>query len=432
MRIIRLTLLFWLAFVQLAPAQQTYEVLLREMQRLERNVLDTYRNYLWLYYEEKQSAAELLTFEDLLGVYVKRLREAYETVALLGQGSVDEPRDIAARALIFRALTFLEKAPIDMTYFEKACYDYYDALILYEGTERVPVIFKRLPVSIQLGNKYYDRLIDLLDEKGSDLFQFGQVHIVLRNFKVTSPFDESTLELVRFSASDSSTYTYRMAERLLRQGFRAALQSNRAESVDLALPAGTYFIRSHKEARQDYINLATLYVRPNQYINYVVEPIADWVIFYETPGEFLAPAPPASAPKLLASTEAVPIRRDRAPGAEPAADSIAVPATKPHSAKTAAEAGFHSVDKIEGILRRLLDTWPADNIDELPITRSRDEFIESMAQIISTRVGGVYLTNWNQWTLAWNIAKSVTASFAPKTPVSLNTTRLAYEVLHQL
>ena len=109
--------------------------------------------------------------------------------------------------MIFRALPFLEKAPIDATYFEKACYDYYEALTLYESTDKVPVIFKSLPYSIRLGNKFYNRLIDLLDEKGKDLFQFGQIHLVLKNFKVTSPFDESSLEPVRFGLAASLVYT---------------------------------------------------------------------------------------------------------------------------------------------------------------------------------------------------------------------------------
>lgn len=426
MRTFKLTLFVFLLVFQSAFAQKTYDSLLREMEQFEADVVETYRSYLWLFYEEKQSSSELLAFEDLLGIYIVKLRQAYETMALLGQHNLEVPRDIAARSLIFRALTFLEKAPIDVTYFEKACYDYYEALTLYESTEKVPVIFKNLPYSIRLGNKYYNRLIDLLDEKGKDLFQFGQVQLVLKNFKVTSPFDENALELVKFNEADSAVYTYALAENRLREAFRTALQSNRTESISLALPAGVYFIRSQQAARSDYRNLATVYVRPNQYITYLVEPIADWVIFYEVPAGYLDGDELSQASPILAETTA--LFQDST-----ASDSLASYAkSTPAPVNGAMAESFHSVDKISLIVERLLNQAPQANLDALPINRDREAFIRGMAQIISTRISGEYLNSWNLWTQSWNIAKKVTERFAANRTVSTATIELTYAVVSQL
>lgn len=427
MKTTKLTALMVLLLFQSAIAQQTYDSLLREMRQSETDVVETYRNYLWLFYEEKQSSSELLAFEELLGIYIVKLRQAYETMALLGPQNLEEPRDIAARSLIFRALTFLEKAPIDVTYFEKACYDYYEALTLYESTEKVPVIFKNLPYTIRLGNRHYNRLIDLLDEKGRDLFQFGQVQLVLKNFKVTSPFDENSLELVKFNEADSSVYTYTLAESRLRETFRTALQSNRTERVSLALPSGTYFIRSQQAARSDYRNLATVYVRPNQYISYLVEPIADWVIFYEVPAGYLETGDgQQSAPALAGSSfDAT---------ADSSGTSTAPGYTNGSGAQGSGTFGqsFHSVEKISMLIEGQLNLTPQAGLSALPISGNRDEFVRSLAQIISSRVSGEYLNSWNLWTQAWNIAKSVTEVFASNRPVSTATIELAHAIVSQL
>ncbi len=388
-------------------ARQQNAALLAEMQKLEQDVVETYRNYLWLYYEEKQSVSELLIFEELLGVYIKRLKESYETMSLLGSPETVDSRDVAARTHIYRALTFLEKAPIDITYFEKACYDYYQALSLYEATDQVPAMFKPLPEPIFLGNRTFTRLIDLLDQKGKDLFEFGQVQLTLRNFKVTSPFDQNALELLRFNEVDSSSYTYKIGEERIKQGFRAAFQSHREENVNLALPAGTYFIRSKKDTRGDYVNLATLYVRPNQFIRYVVEPIADWVIFYETTGQGATPAPQISTEAAASSME---------PNAETGPVTI----------------GGRSTDEVLRVVKSVMGGFSSEEIDALPIPRSKDEFARGFAQIVASRFEGEYLSSWNRWTAAWNIAKAATESFAADSPVRSETIKLAYDTIRGL
>ena len=428
-KIVAASLLFILAAVSL-QAQNPSEAILREMRKFEDSALRTYKEYQWLYYAQKQSRAELLIFENLLSVYVKRLREAYETIALVGEEGIGEARDIAARAYIYRALTFLEKAPIDITYFEKACYDYYDALQLYEASDTVPVVFKRLPISIRIGNKYYDRLIELLDEKGEDLFAFGQVHIAMKNFKVTSKFDENMLQLVRVEgdATGGSYYTYQLADQRLKNAFREAIQTGQPEDVYLALPAGTYYIRSQKDTPQDYRNLATLYVQPNQFTSYIVEPIADWVIFYETP-EYVTGTSATATGTMLAQAPLA----ETTVGDSNSGDGMGGMATlSPDSLGQPAPGKHQTQESIARYLETVLENMPVEELDELPIPRTRKEFIQNLAFLVSNKVGGVYLNSWNRWTFAWNIAQETTKYFKPGAPVSVTTIKLVHNVIKNL
>ncbi len=412
----------------IAIAQDDYDTLIYEMSNLEKSAGATYKEYQWLYYEKKQSAEELLVFEDLLGVYVKRLREAYDTMSLLNENSIVESRDIAARALIYRALTFLEKAPIDITYFERACYDYYEAMQLYENTDDIPTLFKQLPRRIRVGGRYYSRLIDLLDEKGQDLFAFGQVHISIRNFHVTSKFDPQNLQLVRYhtSPADSSFYTFRLAEDLLVQGFQTAMQTKRRYDLYLGLPAGTYYIRSQKKRNREYVNLATIYVRPNQFIAYIVEPIADWIIFYETPEKLV---------RLSANEIDSPAEKDSTANAGVVTDSARVKTTVAALKKQrsgSANPTIRSADAIAKIVDSILDGMSEKDLDTLPINRTRQEFVKGLARMIITKVRGEYMTSWNHWTMSWTIAKSITEYYTANRQVSLPMVKLTYDVIQQL
>ncbi|KAA3662323.1 MAG: hypothetical protein DWQ10_02695 [Calditrichaeota bacterium] len=408
-------------------SQGNYDTVIYEMANFEKTASATYKEYQWLYYEKKQSAEELLVFEDLLGVYVKRLREAYETMVLLSDKNIVEARDIAARALIYRALTFLEKAPIDISYFERACYDYYDAMQLYENTDDVPTMFKQLPQRIRVGGRYYSRLIDLLDEKGRDLFAFGQVHISIQNFHVTSKFDPTQLQLVRHStsAADSGFYTYRLAEDLLAKGFQKAMQTNRRHDLYLGLPAGTYYIRSRKAQNTEYVNLATIYVRPNQFIAYIVEPIADWVIFYETPEKLV---------KLNANEIEASLVNDST-----ATDSTKNAETNARIAQTGSEdkanqptSVIRTTDAIARIVEEVLTGMTEEELDTLPINRTRKEFVKGLARMIISKVRGEYMTSWNHWTMSWTIAKSITEYYAANRQVSLPMVKLTYDVIKRL
>ena len=93
---------------------------------------------------------------------------------------------------------------------------------------------------------------------------------------------------------------------------------------------------------------------------------------------------------------------------------------------------FHSIEKISRIAQNFLAQMPPEKVEKLPITRTKNEFIRGMAQILSMRVSGEYLNSWNRWTKAWNIAKSVTEKFAVNRSVSMPTIELAYGVIQGL
>ncbi|HEX9652401.1 MAG TPA: hypothetical protein VGA99_01715, partial [bacterium] len=185
-----------MGLASVAHSQQDQNLLVNRMQQHENDIVNTYLEYQKLYYEDKSRIRELRAFEDLLSVYINQVMEIYETLGL-SEKKMQTPRDIAARTLIFKALMFLEKAPLNPQYFEKACYEYYAALNLYKNTDDPPVIFKDLPQTIQSGDKIYYRLMDILDDKGKGLFDFGKVIVSFRNFRVTANFDPQMIELIR-------------------------------------------------------------------------------------------------------------------------------------------------------------------------------------------------------------------------------------------
>ncbi|MDZ7377256.1 MAG: hypothetical protein ONB13_11640, partial [candidate division KSB1 bacterium] len=238
---------FWLLLmanlIASAHGQSLDRILLPQMERYENDIQNTYREYKKIYYEKKSSLAELRAFEDIISIYVSQLLEIYETLSLSGYGNLDRPRDIAARALIYRALIYLEKAPLNLEYYEKACYDYYQALAMFESSDAIPAIFKKLPNPVLVGAKEYTRLIDVIDFKGSDLYAFGKVNLNLRNFKITTNLDIDEMEFMRVaSPSDKMKYTYLLAEDRIKDTFKKVLVNDGRSSTFLALPEGSYFI----------------------------------------------------------------------------------------------------------------------------------------------------------------------------------------------
>ncbi|MCA9731302.1 hypothetical protein KC799_04185, partial [candidate division KSB1 bacterium] len=300
----------------------------------------------------------------------------------------------------------------------------YDAMQLYENTDDIPTLFKPLPQRIRVGGRYYSRLIDLLDEKGQDLFAFGQVHIAIQNFHVTSKFDPMQLQLLRHSTSpaDSGFYTYRMAEDLLVKGFQKAMQTSRRYDLYLGLPAGTYYIRSRKVQNSEYVNLATIYVRPNQFIAYIVEPIADWVIFYETPEKLVK----LNANEIEASLTVDTTATDSTKGIQ-----ASVVNSNTESANSTS-AVLRTTEAIAKVVEDIMDEMSEEDLDTLPINRTRKEFVKGLARMIITKVRGEYMTSWNHWTMSWTIAKSITEYYAANKQVSLPMVKLTYDVINRL
>ena len=101
---------WWLGlFILIVPfssgrGQSLDRILIPQMEKYEFDIQNTYREYQKIYYEKKSSLAELRAFEDIISVYVGQLLEIYETLSLSGFGKLEAPRDIAARALIYRDL----------------------------------------------------------------------------------------------------------------------------------------------------------------------------------------------------------------------------------------------------------------------------------------------------------------------------------------
>lgn len=126
-------------------------------------------------YEEKQSLQaspaalpEKAAFDSVLSSYTVRVLEIYETLNRMKGFTLENYRNIAARALIFRALAFLETAPGDSAKLQRACQDYRKALTLTKGN-KVPVISQQLPYEVWIGNRLFPRLADLLDDRDRGL-----------------------------------------------------------------------------------------------------------------------------------------------------------------------------------------------------------------------------------------------------------------------
>jgi hypothetical protein len=115
-----------------------------------------------------RNIVEMIAFENLLSIYVDRILEIYNTMERLAGSSLETYRGVAARALIFRSLTYLERSRQAPENFEKAVNDYKHALQLYKTSTTIPIMNKKLPYEVWIGRKMYSRLADLLDDKNKD------------------------------------------------------------------------------------------------------------------------------------------------------------------------------------------------------------------------------------------------------------------------
>ncbi|HEX9972937.1 MAG TPA: hypothetical protein VGD14_12760 [bacterium] len=115
-----------------------------------------------------RNIVEMVAFENLLSIYVDRILEIFNTMERLAGSSLETYRGVAARALIFRSLTYLERSRQAPENFEKAVNDYKHALQLYKMSTTIPIMNKKLPYEVWIGRKMYSRLADLLDDKNKD------------------------------------------------------------------------------------------------------------------------------------------------------------------------------------------------------------------------------------------------------------------------
>ncbi len=412
---------FWLLLVPgmfaSAQGQSLDRILIPQMERYENDIQNTYREYQKIYYEKKSSLAELRAFEDIISIYVAQILEIYETLSLSGFGNLDRPRDIAARALIYRSLIYLEKAPLNLEYYEKACYDYYRALAMFDDSDAIPAIFKKLPNSVLVGAKEYNRLIDVIDFKGSDLYAFGKVNLYLRNFKITTNLDIDEMEFMRVSSpSDKMKYTYLLAEDRIKDAFKNVLANDGRSSTYLALPEGSYFIKSKTKGRTSrYVYLSALYIRANQQHNYFVEPLVNWFIMYESP----ATQKPRFARLVFGEKSA------------PAGNGKDLLYSKGGNKDKKIE--MEKLIKLTEVVNSALDRVAADQIFNIKDPWIRNKFTNTVAEVINAHIHTPNYHNcWSRWMLSWIISKEITSKFSPETEVPTELIKLVYYCLKEI
>lgn len=410
-----------IAFPSVLWGQNSNAMLISKMETYEIDIQNTYNEYQKVYYEKKSSKNELKAFEDIISVYVSQILEIYETLILAITKPLEKPRDIAARSLIFRALTYLEKAPLNVEFYEKACYDYYRALEMYNSSDNIPVILKPLPKSIKVGNKQYRRLIDLIDKKGKELYSFGKVTVELKNFKITSKLNANSFEFIRFnSPPDKRKYTYNAAENLIKTAFKKVLLKDRSTSFFLALPEGSYFIRSNSILNPIYPYLSAIYVRANQQQNYIIEPLADWLIIYEDP---------KSKQPVFFKNEHLQSSKFNRSG-------------KKKGNGNGQFASFKNLKKIKEniVILNAIDDAVNNCMEKINISKIfnlRDPWIKSRftnvaSEIITSYVlSNKYHNCWSYWMLSWEISRAITENFSPGNPIPTELVQLVYNVLQE-
>jgi len=411
-------LLLYISCVLITPsiAQENNAVLILKMENYEKDIQKTYNEYQKVYYERKSSKNELQAFEDIISVYVTQILEIYETLQLSLVDDITKPRDIAARALILRSLTFLEKAPLNNEFYEKACYDYYTALEMYQNVDEIPVILKPLPQPIFVGAVKYDRLIDLIDVKGKDLFSFGKIKIKLRNFKITSNLNAEAFVFERFfTESKNSKFTYLKSESLIKHAFKNVLYNQEETEFFLALPEGSYRIKSSTKYNPFYPSLSSIYVRPNQQHEYIIEPLVDWIVIYENPQSKQPDV------KKLSSNASSSIDNFDSQG-----NSKDIVFDKRRKSRKNILFSDILIDNIKGHIEDI----NADQIFNIRDTWIQSKFVNLTAEKISSAIAaGKYYNSWSNWMLSMDIAHEVTEEFSPGTMVPTELIRLVYLVL---
>lgn len=125
--------------------------------------------------ENNPVTAEMAAFENLLSIYTDLILEIYSTMERTTGVPLETYRSVAARALIFRSLTYLERSKSSSENFKKATEDYQHALQLYRQNT-IPILNQKLPYEVWIGRKMYSRLADLLDDKNKNFNLLNSVN----------------------------------------------------------------------------------------------------------------------------------------------------------------------------------------------------------------------------------------------------------------
>lgn len=410
-------------------AQMNAETLIKRMREHENNILLMYLEYQKLYYEDKSRAHELQAFEDLLTVYIEQVTEIFETLSLSVK-KTEVPRDITARALIFKALMFLEKAPLNPQYFEMACYSYYEALNLYDNANSsAPVIYKDLPQEIIAGNKTYYRLKDLLDDKGMGLQDFGKVRLSFRNFMVTANFDPEMLELFKLTEKkdknkppEPEKYTYLLAENRIKNAFERVFREKGDIETYVSLPGGTYLLRLYGDNKSNYTALTRFYVRPNQEQHYIMEPLADWIVLYENPNSKRPDYYKFRRTKSSLITDS--FENSLAMNSF----NVISSGTNGHTPKVTPR-----TELVSEIVRQYLPQHEIRMMVDLNDPEIKENAVEIISKAIVDYVESPdFYNKWDHWSASWDISETVRDVISPGSLVPISLMELIYKTITEL
>ncbi|MFQ5604795.1 MAG: hypothetical protein ACE5HS_16110 [bacterium] len=152
-----------MALLKAQPIEMKLE---EQMVALERDVVRIYNELQKFIYEDPaRRGSELIAFESLITIYVDEILNLYDTFWRMKGTTLESQQNIAARCLLFRALTYLERAQENHLNYSKACTDYKKALHLAKNKLKEPLLSTKLPHEVWVGNKLYTRLADLLDSR---------------------------------------------------------------------------------------------------------------------------------------------------------------------------------------------------------------------------------------------------------------------------
>jgi len=151
-----------------AAAQQIDMRLDEQMVSLERDVVRSYNELQKLLMHDRRRGAEMAAFEKLITIYVDEVLNLYDTFWRVKGTTLESEQNIAARCLIFRALTYLERSSEVPDNYARACEDYKKALRLAQNELKEPLLSTKLPYEVWVGRKLYTRLADLLDDRGKN------------------------------------------------------------------------------------------------------------------------------------------------------------------------------------------------------------------------------------------------------------------------
>ena len=163
-----LTIILTWGSISQAKAQTVEMNLEEQMAALERDVARIYNELQKFLDEDNRRGSELLAFESLITIYVKEVLDLYDTFYRIRGTTLESQQNIAARCLIFRALTYLERVREEPSNYQSACNDYKRALHLAQNELREHLLSTKLPHEIWVGRKLYTRLADLLDNRSKN------------------------------------------------------------------------------------------------------------------------------------------------------------------------------------------------------------------------------------------------------------------------